>query len=189
MNGAEAVQRDSGHENAGDHEPLRAEASHDPAREKAEERTHHQLAECVARRHLRAGPAEVPHHEVVEEGKTVECQSDDGEQRHERRRGHLYLFAAHELRRSLGDGSCHCWKEVVAGARRAATGGAGTAANNVRAAGHLTSAAISMSDRRDFLLQLAALSIARPTRAASAPPPPHRVEPTEDRRYWVRVLT
>jgi hypothetical protein len=46
-----------------------------------------------------------------------------------------------------------------------------------------------MSDRRDFLLQLAALGIAAPTHGASAQPPSHRAEPADDRRYWVRVLT
>jgi hypothetical protein len=46
-----------------------------------------------------------------------------------------------------------------------------------------------MSNRRNFLVQLAAMSIAAPARAVGAVPSGPRAAPSDDRRYWVQVLS
>jgi hypothetical protein len=83
---AEADRSETGEQDAGDHQPARAEAIDEPAGEKPEQRADDELRVGVARGDLGPRPAVILDHEVVEERQAVERETDDREERHERRR-------------------------------------------------------------------------------------------------------
>ena len=99
----EPDERGTSHEDPRDHEAARAEAVDQPAGEEPEQRPDDELADRVAGSHLGARPAELAHHEVVEERQAVERDPDYREQRQERRRGDPELCGtrglSHRLRR------------------------------------------------------------------------------------------
>ena len=80
---AQADQRGAGDQDADQHQSPRSEPVDDPAGEVPEHRSDHQPAERVARRHLRARPAEILDEEVVEERQAVGGEADEREQRQE----------------------------------------------------------------------------------------------------------
>src|SRR5438093_12418736 len=71
-----------------------------PAGQEAEQRADDELTERIPGRDLGPRPAELAHHEVVEERQAVERDPDDREQRQERRRGDPYLCGTRGLGRS-----------------------------------------------------------------------------------------
>ena len=175
---AEADQRDAGHQDADDHQPPRPDPIDEPAGGEAEQRADDELADRVARRDLCARPAEVAHHEVVEEGQAVQREPDDREERQEGRRGDLDLGAADLLRALVYGGGHVVWAKASRRARVWRT----RRSRQYCSRGEQNHQGTLMEQRREFIRRLAVLGAAAPVAAGDRDRPRARHDARRVRR-------